>query len=252
MAAAGDVWLTVHLILPVHEAQRVIPQVVALLSVARPAVSPDRELHIVGVIEGVAGGVIVPLMPSYCCIFLAFALSFFWRDIPHIDSTTAGLKVCVTAGVYDLLFFPAVKSHVLEVGFFFFLAPMTRAFVTYKFSFVPIKYYAETLERLRERNWTGFGRAGLGVEMVIQLKVRMPHGNEIRLINLCDDEKHIKRMTVSEMKTKIAEQLQISTFNVFFLILKHVIYSLISYVRSPAHIQTYVIKNMNINAYGTI
>lgn len=57
--------------------------------------------------------------------------------------------------------------------------------------------------------------------MVIQLKVRMPHGNEIRLINLCDNEKQIKRMTVSEMKTKIAEQLQISTFNVFFFKFKN-------------------------------
>lgn len=59
--------------------------------------------------------------------------------------------------------------------------------------------------------------------MVIQLKVRKPDGNEIRLINLCDYEKQIKRMTVSEMKTKIAEQLRISKFNVFLFILKHAI-----------------------------
>lgn len=124
LAAAGDVWLTVHLILPVHEPERVVPQVVALLSAGRPADSGEREFA--GVIESVIVGVIGPLMPNYCCIFLAFVLSFFWRDIPHTDSTTAGLKLRVTMGVYGL-FPPPVKSRVLE---FFFLAAMTRAFVS--------------------------------------------------------------------------------------------------------------------------
>lgn len=137
---------------------------------------------------------------------------------------------CVCSFVFLTRYSPYWLNHgwtesACHRGWFFYPPPWSHVsrsndarFCLFKSAFVSIKYNAETLARLRERNWTGFGRPGLGVKMVIQLKVRMPHGNEIRLVNLCDNEKQIKRMTVSEMKTKIAEQLQISTFNVFFFI----------------------------------
>uniref|UniRef100_A0A3Q1G9X7 Ubiquitin-like domain-containing protein n=1 Tax=Acanthochromis polyacanthus TaxID=80966 RepID=A0A3Q1G9X7_9TELE len=52
--------------------------------------------------------------------------------------------------------------------------------------------------------------------MAVQLKVNGPRGEE-KIIDLCDDEEQMKRITVLHLKKKIVHELQISTYNDVFL-----------------------------------
>uniref|UniRef100_A0A8C4GJF0 Ubiquitin-like domain-containing protein n=1 Tax=Dicentrarchus labrax TaxID=13489 RepID=A0A8C4GJF0_DICLA len=51
--------------------------------------------------------------------------------------------------------------------------------------------------------------------MPIQVKVNGPRGEE-KIIDLCDSEEQLKRITVKDLKTKIAQELRISMFTSLF------------------------------------
>lgn len=54
------------------------------------------------------------------------------------------------------------------------------------------------------------GLNGLGGKMRIQLKVHSPTGQE-RIIDLCDSEAQLRKITVMQLKDKLTRELMIST-----------------------------------------
>lgn len=48
--------------------------------------------------------------------------------------------------------------------------------------------------------------------MGVQLRVNTPQGGTSKVIDLCDSEAQLKKITVMQLKEKISEQLLISTF----------------------------------------
>lgn len=50
--------------------------------------------------------------------------------------------------------------------------------------------------------------------MGIQLKVNGPKGDYVKVLDLCDSNEQLRRITVIQLKEKIARQLMIGTFTV--------------------------------------
>lgn len=55
--------------------------------------------------------------------------------------------------------------------------------------------------------------------MGIQLRVNTPQGGTSKVIDLCDSEAQLRKITVMQLKEKISEQLLISTFTVSLSVL---------------------------------
>lgn len=50
------------------------------------------------------------------------------------------------------------------------------------------------------------------VTMRIQLQVKKPEGSDIKLVDLCNSQDELKKMTVAQMKEKISKQLGIGSY----------------------------------------
>lgn len=48
--------------------------------------------------------------------------------------------------------------------------------------------------------------------MRIQLQVKKPEGSDIKLVDLCNSQDELKKMTVAQMKEKISKQLGIGSY----------------------------------------
>lgn len=66
--------------------------------------------------------------------------------------------------------------------------------------------------------------------MGIQLKVNGPQGDYVKVLDLCDSKEQLEKITVEQLKEKIARQLVIGTF--LFCFLNHVGYKLFFLIHS--------------------
>ena len=81
--------------------------------------------------------------------------------------------------------------------------------------------------------------------MRVQLKVHGPKGEE-KIIDLCDSDRELRRMTVTQLRDKVAGELRISTFNVSFL------YRLIYLIKCTSHMTWLTWRVMSFKNHSSI